>query len=151
MMINEMTEKDCGAMLSRASFGRLGCALDNQPYVVPIGFASEGYDIFVLSTFGQKIEWMRANPRVCVQIDEIQSENEWASVIATGHYEELREPQFTDERDHARKLLERRHGWWQASMAERQLKSGDDLIVPLFFRIRVDSMTGLRAVPEAGS
>lgn len=146
-MIYEMTEKDCREMLSRASFGRLGCALDNQPYVVPIGFASEGDDIFVLSTVGQKIEWMRANPKVCVQIDEIQSQNQWASVIATGHYQELPEPQYTDERERARKLLEARHGWWQAPMAERQLKTGDDLIVPLFFRILVDSMTGLRAVP----
>ena len=48
MVIHEMTEKDCSEILSRTSLGRLGCALDNQPYVVPINFAHEGDDIFVL-------------------------------------------------------------------------------------------------------
>jgi len=148
MVIHEMTEKDCSEILSRASLGRLGCALDNQPYVVPINFAHEGNDIFVLSTFGQKIEWMRVNPKVCVQVDEMQSENQWVSVIANGRYQELPEPEFADERARARKLLEKRHRWWQVPMAERQLRSGDDLIAPLFFRIHIDSMTGLRAVAD---
>jgi len=30
-------------------------------------------------------------------------------------------------------------------MAERQLKMPDSLIAPLFFRVHVESMTGLRA------
>jgi len=136
-------------MLSRVALGRLGCALDDQPYVVPVFFAYDGKDLYVLSTLGQKIEWMRANPKVCMQADEILGEAQWASVVVNGHYQELPEPQFTDERAHARKLLEKRHGWWQAAMAERQLKSGDSLIAPLFFRIRVESMTGLRGVPES--
>lgn len=149
MVIKEMTEKECREILSRASFGRLGCALDNQPYVLPINFACDGSDIFVLSTAGQKIEWMRANPRVCVQIDEIRSEKDWTSVIVNGRYQELPEPQFADERERARKLLRKRHLWLEAPMAERQLRSGDALLDPLFFRIQIEAMTGLRAVPES--
>jgi len=42
MVINEMTEKECRDILSRASFGKLGCALENQPYVIPINFAYDG-------------------------------------------------------------------------------------------------------------
>jgi uncharacterized protein len=145
MVINEMTEKECAALLDRASFGRLGCSLDNQPYVVPIYFAYEPDYIYALSTFGQKIEWMRANPRVCVQVEEVASQSEWMSVIANGRYQELPEPQYTAEREHARKLLGKRHRWWQNPLAERQLGSGDNLIAPLFFRIHLDSMTGLRA------
>ena len=148
MVINEMTEKECRESLSRASSGRLGCALENQPYVVPINFAYDGNDIIVLSTSGQKIEWMRANPKVCVQIDEIRSEKDWVSVIVNGQYQELPEPQYADEREHARKLLQKRHLWWEAPMAERQLRSADALVAPLFFRIQVHSMTGLRALPE---
>ena len=150
MVINEMTEEECSETLSRASLGRLACALDNQPYVVPIYFAYDEGNLFVMSTLGQKIEWMRANPKVCVQVDEMLGETGWVSVIANGRYQELREPQFTDERLHARKLLEKRHRWWLAALAERQLRSGDDLITPLFFRIHVDSMTGLRSTSEDG-
>lgn len=148
MMINPMTEKQCSEMLSRLSLGRLGCALDDQPYVVPIYFAHDGKAIYVLSTLGQKIEWMRANPKVCVQVDEIVSEAQWASVIINGRYQELPEPEYADERAHARRLLEQRHRWWLNAMAERLMRSSDPLIEPLFFRIQIDSMTGLCAEPD---
>jgi hypothetical protein len=105
MVITEMNEEECGAFLTSASLGRLGCSLDNQPYVVPIYFAYEPAYIYVLSTFGQKTEWMRANPRVCLEVDEIKDQSQWVSVIANGRYEELPEPQYTAEREHARKRL----------------------------------------------
>src|SRR6266540_691434 len=143
MVINKMTEKECGELLARASLGRLGCSLDNQPYVVPVSFAYEPGYIYVLSTFGQKIEWMRANPKVCLEVEEVASQSEWVTVIATGNYEELTEPQYIAEREHARKLLARHNRWWQNPLAERQ-ETGEDLIAPLFFRIHTDSITGLR-------
>jgi nitroimidazol reductase NimA-like FMN-containing flavoprotein (pyridoxamine 5'-phosphate oxidase superfamily) len=91
---------------------------------------------------------MRANPKVCVQVDEIVSEAQWASVIVNGRYQELPEPEYADEHAHARQLLEQRHRWWLNAMAERLMKSSDPLIEPLFFRIHIDSMTGLCAVPD---
>jgi hypothetical protein len=50
-----------------------------------------------------------------------------------------------DERNHARKLLQQRHHWWMNAMAERRIRLRDEEIKPLFFRIRVSSVTGLRA------
>ena len=147
MVINEMTKEECGAFLTSASLGRLGCSLDNQPYVVPIYFVYEPGYIYALSTFGQKTEWMRANPKVCLEVDEITNQTQWISVIANGHYQELPEPQYTAEREHARRLLGKRYQWWQSAFAERQLRLGDDLITPLIFRILIDSVTGLRASP----
>lgn len=144
MVIDKMTEKECAALLARASLGRLGCSFDNQPYVVPISFAYGPDYIYVLSTFGQKIEWMRANPKVCLEVEEVTSQSEWITVIATGTYQELTEPQYTAELERARKLLGKHHRWWQAPLAERQA-AGEDLISPLFFRIHIDSITGLRA------
>ncbi len=149
MVINEMTRDECGAFLARASLGRLGCSLDNQPYVVPIYFVYEPDNIYVFSTFGQKTEWMRANPKVCLQVDEITSQSQWRSVIATGRYQELPEPKFTAEREHARTLFEERFRWWQNALAERQLRLGNHAITSLFFRIHVDSMTGLLATGES--
>jgi len=145
MVINKLTPQECKSILSQATLARLACALENQPYVIPIYVAYEGSSIYALSTLGQKIEWMRANPKVCLQVDEIQNQEKWVSVVVNGQYQELREPQFSEEREHAKKLLEQRHRWWQAAMAERQMTEGDHLIAPLFFRVRIDSMTGLRA------
>jgi uncharacterized protein len=137
MEIDEMTQDACHSVLTRASMGRLGCSLENQPYVVPICFAYETDYIYVFSTLGQKIKWMRVNPKVCIQIDELTNHFQWVSVIANGTYQELPEPepQYDSERAHARKLLEKRSRWWLNAPAERRTRSHDDLIEPLFFRV----------------
>jgi nitroimidazol reductase NimA-like FMN-containing flavoprotein (pyridoxamine 5'-phosphate oxidase superfamily) len=151
MLINEMTEQECRSALADASFGRLGCAFEDQPYIVPVYFAYDDGYVYVLGTAGQKIEWMRRNPKVCLLVDEIASETRWTSVIALGRYQELRKPQFTDEIAYARKLLKQRPRWWQTALAERELKSSDELIEPIFFRIEVDSLSGLRSSGETQS
>ena len=102
MLINEMTTEECSKVLARAPMARLGCSFENQPYVVPIYFAHES-DLRILDV-GQKIQWMRANPNVCVQTNEIQSASEWVSVIVSGRYQEFPEPQHTAERKHASTL-----------------------------------------------
>jgi nitroimidazol reductase NimA-like FMN-containing flavoprotein (pyridoxamine 5'-phosphate oxidase superfamily) len=63
---------------------------------------------------------MRKNPKVCVQVTKIENETAWVSVIVIGSYQELCEPQYTEERTHARKLLEKHVRWWQTALAERQ-------------------------------
>ena len=148
MVISEMHNTECRAVLSRASMGRLACSLDNQPYVVPVCLAYAQDCLYVFSTFGKKIEWMRANPKVCVEIDEITSRSHWATVLANGRYQELPEPQYEAERKHARRLLEKRSQWWLTAMGERLLKSRNELVAPLFFRIVIVSMSGLCALPE---
>ena len=35
-----------------------------------------------------KVEWMRSNPLVCFEVDEVQNQNRWSSVIVFGRYEE---------------------------------------------------------------
>ena len=132
MQINVMTETECHAFLERSSIGRLGCSLDNQPYVVPIYFAYEPDSIYIFSTLGQKIEWMRTNPKGCIQIDEIADQSRWISVVLNGRYDELTEHRYTDELEHARKLLEKRFRWWLNALAERRVTSSNDLIPPTF-------------------
>lgn len=145
-----MTGKECSAFLERASLGCLGCSYENQPYVVPIHFAYENGYLYAFSTFGQKVKWMRANPKVCVQTDQAQNQSEWISVIVNGEYEELPEPQYTAERKHASSLLAKHSHWWLNALGERQMKVGDKSIEPLFFRIRIHSMSGLHATDEKG-
>jgi uncharacterized protein len=148
MQIDEMNEAECREILARVPLGRLGCSFDNQPYVIPVGITYEADHIYVFSTFGKKIKWMRANPKVCVQVDELKGQAEWVSVIVNGEYQELEEPRYSDERNHARQLMEKRHHWWLNAMAERRIQLRDQEIAPLFFRIRIESITGLRATSE---
>lgn len=149
MMVHPINPEECRAVLARAAVGRLGCAQDNQPYVVPVYLAYEADYIYVFSTQGKKIEWMRANPKVCVEVDEVSDQTNWVTVIASGLYQELREPLFEAERAHARRLLEKRHHWWVNALAERRMQISDQAIAPLYFRIRIESMDGLRSLADA--
>jgi nitroimidazol reductase NimA-like FMN-containing flavoprotein (pyridoxamine 5'-phosphate oxidase superfamily) len=147
MPISEMSEADCRAVLAHASVARLGCSRDGQPYVVPVYIALDGRYIYVFSTFGKKIKWMRENPKVCLQADNIRSRSHWSSVIAYGRYEELNESEYAEEREHGRKLLEKRHKWFLNAIAVRRIDLAE-WVSPLFFRIEIDSLTGLAATDD---
>ena len=71
MRIIPISQHECRELLQRVSIGRLACSLNDQPYVVPVTFSYEPDCVYIFSTFGKKIEWMRKNPKVCLQADEI--------------------------------------------------------------------------------
>jgi nitroimidazol reductase NimA-like FMN-containing flavoprotein (pyridoxamine 5'-phosphate oxidase superfamily) len=148
MRVVPASDQECEELLGRVSVGRLACALDNQPYIIPVAFAHEPGHFYVFSTAGKKIEWMRQNPKVCLEVDEIGSRSNWTSVVVNGTYVELREPQYTGERERARDLLGESAQWWVAPIAERREQVSDLSIEPVFFRIDVESITGLRGIPE---
>ena len=109
MWIEEMPRQDCADLLARNQLARLACAKDDQPYVTPLFFASYAEALYSFSTVGQKIAWMRANPLVCVEADEVTNPQEWKSVVVFGRYEELPDtPGYEAERELAHSLLERR-------------------------------------------
>lgn len=148
MRIVEASQEECRELLRRASLGRLGCSLQDQPYVVPVRFFYEPDHFYSFSTTGKKIEWMRQNPKVCLQVDEVTDRSNWLSVIVNGTYCELVEPRYTDEREHARKQLAQADNWWVVPLAERREQTSDVSIETIFFRVDIESMTGLRAAPE---
>lgn len=147
MRIVEIPHAECQELLRRVSIGRLACSLDNQPYVVPVCFAYEPERLYTFSTLGQKIKWMRQNPKVCLQTDEVENRSTWTSVVVNGTYLELREPQYTAEKELARERLAKYSEWWSTPLAERREGTRDLSIAPVFFRIDIASMSGLRAIP----
>ncbi len=73
MLIRELTRHECLELMTRSRLGRLACAHETQPYIVPIYFAYDNDYLYSFSTVGQKIQWMQANPNVCVEVDEVKS------------------------------------------------------------------------------
>ena len=149
MRIVATSQRECSELLKRVSIGRLACSLNDQPYVVPVAFSYEADCIYVFSTVGKKIEWMRQNPKVCLQADEIGSRSNWSSVIVTGTYLELSEMQYPSQREHALEQLAQYSEWWRTPLAERREKVSDLAIDTVFFRIDITSMSGLRSISEA--
>jgi nitroimidazol reductase NimA-like FMN-containing flavoprotein (pyridoxamine 5'-phosphate oxidase superfamily) len=143
MLVREMSKQECYEFLKRQGFGRLACARDNQPYIVPIYFAYEPGRLYCFSTMGQKIEWMRSNPLVCVEIDEIQSRIEWSSLVLRGRYEEFPDlPEYATRREEAQTLLEKRSLWWQAGFAAAQTRRRFERDIPVFYCVRIEEISG---------
>ena len=147
MHIEEMTFGECRALLARTHVARLACALNNQPYVVPIHVAFDGVSLYGYSTLGQKIEWMRQNPLICLEIDEIVGATQWESVVVFGNYEELLStPEYEDSRREAERLFQRRPMWWEPASVPL---AGRGQRLRILFRLQLHGLTGRRAVPDA--
>ena len=152
MIVKEMTRQDCVAVLSASRVARLACAKDNQPYVTPIHFAFADHHLYSFSMPGQKIDWMRANPNVCVQIDQSMDHRQWRSVVVYGVYEELPDKIGSKrERDHAWSLLEKHSNWWEPGGLKPIPGPVAGASSHLFYRIRIDSMTGREALEDDSS
>ena len=152
MFIHEMTVDECAGALKEMRLGRLACAQDNQPYIVPINFAFDGTYIYGFTTLGQKIEWTRLNPLVCFEVDEVASHNQWVSIVVFGRYEELPdEPEYENERNRAHAFLQKRAMWWEPAYTSQEHREQLQSLTPIFFRIHVDKMTGHRATFEKSS
>lgn len=147
MVIKELDEARCIDVLSAARMGRLACVMDQQPYVVPITFAFAQHSVYSFSLPGQKIDWMRQNPRVCLQVDEFEEQGGWKSVVVLGRYEELPDRIGSKlEREHAWTLLSKRVNWWEPGGLKPVAAAMPS--PHLFYKIQVDSMTGREAVPD---
>jgi hypothetical protein len=149
MLIHEMTLEECRNVLAQASLARLACEMDGQPYVVPVYLTYDGSYLFGFATMGYKADCMRANPLVCVEIDDVKSQNQWTSVLVSGSYEELPDtPEYEATRAHAHALLQRRAMWWEPACVAVAHRDYPKSLTPIFYRIHIDRMTGHRASPD---
>jgi nitroimidazol reductase NimA-like FMN-containing flavoprotein (pyridoxamine 5'-phosphate oxidase superfamily) len=148
MLIQEMTEPECLELLTSTGFGRLACARENQPYVVPFYFGYRANYIYSFATMGQKIDWMRSNALVCVETDVVRNSHEWESVVVFGMYEELPDTlEWAKEREIAQEVLQQREMWWQPAYVPTFSQGEGRRLSPIFFRIKIERMTGHRATP----
>ena len=72
-MILEMSGAEIDDFLHEQVVARIGCHVAGRTYVVPIIYAWEGGCAYVYSIEGQKINMMRENPHVCLEVDEYRA------------------------------------------------------------------------------
>ena len=99
------------SIVEKGKYGIIGLAMNNEPYVVTLSY---GYDkkenalFFHCGKEGQKIDFIRANPLVCVTIieddgfDADSCEHSYRSVILRGTIQFINNP---EEVDHAIRLM----------------------------------------------
>lgn len=136
--MKQLPEEEARVLLSACRIGRLGCVANGEPYVVPINYVFEDESIYSHSLPGRKIEALRAHPRACLQVDEIESDFEWRSVIAYGTFEEIRLPD--DRKSILSKLLARFPLLTPVESVVAEDAGAPESVV---FRIIVDHVTGV--------
>src|SRR5262249_29611054 len=136
MVIHDLTSGQCLELLARTHLGRLACAKADQPYITPIFFHYDQTEhaLYGFSTLGQKIEWMRGNPKVCVEVEEVVSQFNWTTVLVFGRFEEIKDAGAA--RDRVKILVELHPTWWLPGTAK--LAGGAEHHVPVVYCIRVD-------------
>lgn len=145
MIIQDITSEMCIDLLKRTNIGRLACVKDLQPYVVPISFVFSANFIYGFSTIGQKVEWMRANPLVCLEVDEIVSRQNWRTVVIFGKYMELSNQ---EDRTTAHDLLAKSANWWEPGYAKTVIDGKTRPMEPIYFSISIDKMTGHQGLSD---
>jgi uncharacterized protein len=144
-MLGKLTAPQIEELLLAQHIGRIGCYNNGVTYIVPVSYAYDGTHIYVHSQEGMKTDFMRTNPAVCFQVDNLQDLGNWQSVIAWGTYEEL--PEGPERKYAIDTLLKRRlpiissvtthlGATWPFS------SEGDTEVKGIIFRIALNEKTG---------
>jgi nitroimidazol reductase NimA-like FMN-containing flavoprotein (pyridoxamine 5'-phosphate oxidase superfamily) len=143
MWIHELSRQECLDVLQRNNIARLACVEDGRPYIVPVSFNADGDYIYSFATVGQKIRWMRANPAVCLEVEEIEHRSHWTTVLVFGEYEELtNSAEHAAARQRAQELFGTRDRWWEPATAKTE---SHDPYAGVVYRIRMRRVSGRRA------
>jgi uncharacterized protein len=146
MIVCEMRDADCYGIINKQFVGRLASCAKDQPYVVPVQYVASGGLLYSFSLPGRKIDNMRQNPNVCLQVDELQDHRHWKSVIIEGRYRELSE---VDDCQRAWEILQHQITWWEPGALKP--KSSNAIVESrshLFYTISIDRMSGRQTAEE---
>lgn len=137
-MITSLSDIEARELLEYARVARLGCIANGEPYITPINYKIEGDYVYSHSLAGLKITALRLNSRACLQVDEVDSDLRWRSVLAFGDFEEILRP--GERAEILSKLLKRYPMLTPVESAIAEDGYSPEVIV---FRIRIDRITGL--------
>ena len=87
--VEELQTNEAEEVLQRVGYGHFACARDNQPYVVPVNYVYDKTNIYIYTTEGMKTGIIKANPLICLQVEEVGDNGDWRSVVVTGEAERI--------------------------------------------------------------
>jgi nitroimidazol reductase NimA-like FMN-containing flavoprotein (pyridoxamine 5'-phosphate oxidase superfamily) len=137
-VIKELNSAEARELLGTERIGRLGCIAGGFPYVVPVNYILHGESVYLHSLPGLKVTAMRENPRVCLQVDRIESEWNWRSVLVAGVYEEI-----TGELERSSVMGRLLSRFPQLTLVESIIAEDAGAPTPVVFRIRIERITGI--------
>lgn len=143
LKVEDMSPAEMHALLQRESFGHLGCARNDRPYVVPMHYAYDGKEFYVFTTAGMKTRYIDANPQVCLQVEEIKDSTHWRSVMVTGRATEIT---GSDETQRAMKLITERNPQLKPAISATQVDAIGRAVDIAIYRITPEVIDGRQTV-----
>lgn len=142
-MFGQLARKEMESVLASEITGHLGCHAGGRTYVVPISYAyREGY-LYGFTGDGLKVRMMRENPKVCVEVERIESFAHWSSVVTWGEFQELHGEEASRALSYLYgQMLPHLVGDSEMTLeqlTERAANNGQGIVV---YRIRIEEMTG---------
>ncbi|MBA2379975.1 MAG: pyridoxamine 5'-phosphate oxidase family protein [Blastocatellia bacterium] len=146
--VEDMRTDEINDLLSRRNYGHLGCAEDGQPYVVPVHYAYDEPAIYIYTTEGKKSEIVKDNPLVCLQVEEVEDNQNWKSVLVNGRAVHVTYPA---ERNRALELITKVNPTLTPAVSIRWMDSWVRENVEVILRIDSRTKTGRASVDRSGN
>ena len=143
LKVEDMSPADMHALLQRESFGHLGCARNDRPYVVPMHYAYDGKELFFFTTAGMKTRYIDANPQVCLQVEETKDSMHWRSVMVTGRATEITDGADTER---AMKLITERNPELRPAISATQVDAIGRAVDIAIYKITPEIIDGRQTV-----
>jgi nitroimidazol reductase NimA-like FMN-containing flavoprotein (pyridoxamine 5'-phosphate oxidase superfamily) len=84
--MESLTRDEALEILAHEYVAHLGVVSNGAPYVAPMSFVVDGDRILFRTMAGRKLDAIKANPAVCIEVSRYDEERgAWVSVIVEGH------------------------------------------------------------------
>ncbi len=141
--IEEMRAGEAREVLSGINYAHLAMAKDNIPYVVPVHYAFDGDDLYVYTTEGKKADIIKVNPETCLQVEDVENNENWKSVMVAGTAERITDE---DERQKALDHILKVNPRLTPAISIRWMDSWVRENIEVIYRITPRSITGRQTV-----
>ena len=147
-MIKSIKKEECYKIVDDNYVGHLGYLSGITPFVIPITYYlnTDDKSIICYSKKDHKINAMRNNKIVTLEIESIKSVNNWKTVLIEGQYEEL---DGSTAKNHLHKfskgvkakvLKEEKISIEFINQFSSKINKGKD--IPVVFRIKIEAISG---------
>jgi nitroimidazol reductase NimA-like FMN-containing flavoprotein (pyridoxamine 5'-phosphate oxidase superfamily) len=146
-MIIKLGKSKCIALLKNNYIGHLAYVFNDQPYVLPITYYFDDItnSLIGYSGLGHKIKAMRLSNTVSIEVSEVDSVNNWRSVVVYGTYREflgssakINLHKFSDGVKDVIKRTEGKDLNFLSEFSSKIYKEG----LPIVFKIDIAELTG---------
>ncbi len=138
-MIKTLSETEAQKLLKEQKFGHLGCILETgEPYVVPVNYLFYDEEIYLHLLPGDKLDALRTNPKICLQVEKIEDILKWQSVIVFGEFQEVKR---TNEK--IKVMQEFAKKFERLTPVEAMIEEEWNLGGTVVFRIKIKKITGM--------